>query len=101
MPEAVVNSSSTPEVTPLALLPVYLALIATIRRSCFSVPSSQTEVAEACSKLSDSVKKFREYLFLQGNRENGSGSSERKWGSQMLLQAVFDTLFGRISSDQK
>ena len=57
-----VNSSTTPEVTPLALLPVYLALIATIRRSCFSVPSSQTEVAEACSKLSDSVKKFREYL---------------------------------------
>ena len=62
MPEAVVNSSSTPEVTPLALLPVYLALIATIRRSCFSIPSSQTEVAEACAKLSDSVKKFREYL---------------------------------------
>jgi hypothetical protein len=62
MPEAVVNSSPTPEVTPLALLPVYLALIATSRRSCVSIPSSQTQVVEACAKLSDSVKKFREYL---------------------------------------
>ena len=62
MPEAVVNSSPTPEVTPLALLPVYLALIATSRRSCVSIPSSQTQVVEACAKLSESVLKFREYL---------------------------------------
>ena len=62
MPEVVVNNSPTPEVTPLALLPVYLALIATSRRSCVSIPSSQTQVVEACAKLSESVLKFREYL---------------------------------------
>ena len=62
MPEAVVNNSPTPEVTPLALLPVYLALIATSRRSCVSIPSSQTQVVEACAKLNESVLKFREYL---------------------------------------
>ena len=58
----VANNSLAPEVTPLALLPVYLALIATSRRSCVSIPSSQTQVLEACAKLSESVMKFREFL---------------------------------------
>ena len=61
MPEAA-NNSPAPEVTLLALLPVYLALIATSRRSCVSIPSSQTQVVEACAKLSESVMKFREFL---------------------------------------
>ena len=61
MPE-VANNSQAPEVTPLALLPVYLALVATSRRNCVSIPSSQQKVVDACAKLSESVTKFREFL---------------------------------------
>ena len=56
------NNSGAPEVTPLALLPVYLALVATSRRNCVSIPSNQQVVVDACAKLSESVTKFREFL---------------------------------------
>ena len=56
------NNSGAPEVTPLALLPVYLALVATSRRNCVSIPSSQQVVVDACAKLSESVTKYREFL---------------------------------------
>ena len=61
MPE-VANNSQAPEVTPLALLPVYLALVATSRRNCVSIPRNQQVVVEACAKLSESVTKFGEFL---------------------------------------
>ena len=56
------SGGNTPEVTPLALLPVYLALVATSRRNCVSIPVSQTVVVDACKKLSESVTKYREFL---------------------------------------
>ena len=48
--------------TPLALLPVYLTLVAISRRNCESIPFNQQVVVDASAQLSESITKFREFL---------------------------------------
>ena len=58
------NNSGAPEVTPLALLPVYLALVATSRRNCVSIPSSQ-QVPQVLHRLQNKEKPMQTTFTLR------------------------------------
>ena len=53
------NCVSVPNTAPQ---PVYLALVAISRRNCESIPFNQQVVVDASAQLSESVTKFREFL---------------------------------------
>ena len=56
------SSSDALEVTPLAIFPVYLTLIAVVQRHCLEVNDKQTDLEKACKNLLDSVKHLTTFL---------------------------------------
>ena len=49
-------------VSVVKMLPIFLHLLALTKKNCVSVPASETVLNEACTKLVESVAKFKKYL---------------------------------------
>ena len=49
-------------VSVVKMLPIFLHLLALTKKNCVSVPASETVINEACTKLVESVAKFKKYL---------------------------------------
>ena len=47
---------------PLSLLPLYLQLLALVKKNCVSVPDSETEKSSACKKIIDGTTLFKSIL---------------------------------------
>ena len=49
-------------VSVVQIIPIFLHLLALTKKNCVSIPSSETVITEACTKLVESVAKFKTYL---------------------------------------
>ena len=103
------SSPDALEVTPLAIFPVYLTLIAVVQRHCLEINDKQADLEKACRNLLDSVKHLSTFLDAYKdivpttrdlNAIGHSGSEILPWESRSYLNDTRDArgLFKMFSS---